>query len=331
VLKKEEWKMKRNVNLSYVAIALIVLACLTFGFLMGGLVGGVAGYALARYQGPRGAQVPRPITPPQIEPEEIVPEEIVPFDLTREAQPYLGVRYQVVTPELAEEEGLSTEHGALVREVIPDSPADQGGLQEGDVITAVDDQAVDDDHPLDELIREHEVGDQVELTVVRKGRERSLKVKLGARSEYFFRFPPEGFPEMPPEDLPLPPLERFRIKRTYLGIRYQTITPELAEEEGLSTEQGALVREVMPDSPAEEGGLQEGDVITAVDGQAVDDDHPLDELIREHEVGDQVGLTVVRKGQELFLKVELGASGYFIWPPTEHFREIPPRFSPDSA
>jgi serine protease Do len=105
----------------------------------------------------------------------------------------------------------------------------------------------------------------------------------------------------------------------------------LAEEEGLRVEQGALVREVMPDGPAEEAGLREGDIVTAVDGQAVDDDHPLDELIREHEVGDQVELTVLREGRELSLTVELDTWPGYLWIPPERFREIPPRFSPDGA
>ena len=324
--------MERKVSLSYVAIALIVLASLAFGFLGGGLVGGVAGYALARYQGLRAATT-RLIVKPEVEPE-VKPEEIVPFELTRVERPYLGIRYQMITPELAEEKDLDVDRGALVVAVEPGSPADRAGLREGDVITAVDGQAVDEDHPLGERIREHEAGDQVELTVVREGRKRSLKVRLGARREYFFRIPPEGLPERPPEEFPLPPLKRFRVERPYLGIRYQMVTPELAEEEGLTVEQGALVREVMSDSPAEGAGLREGDVITAVDGQAVDEDHPLGERIREHEAGDQVELTVVREGRELSLTAELGAwpGHFFFWIPPERFRQIPPRFfRPDSA
>ena len=290
-------------------------------------MGGVAGYALARYQQPRVAQAPRLITPPEIE---IEPEEIVPFELTREEQPYLGIRYQMITPELAEEENLSVEQGALVMIVEAESPAERAGLQEGDIITAVDGQAVDDDHPLDELIMEHEAGDEVELTALREGRERSMDVELGVRSGHFFQFPSEGFPEMP-EEFPLPPLERFRTTQPYLGIRYQMITPELAEEEGLGTEQGALVREVMPDGPAERADLREGDIIAAVDGQAVDDDHPLDERIKEHEAGDEVELTVLRDGQERSLDVELDAWPGYFWSPPDRFRELPPTFSPDSA
>ncbi|MFQ6058480.1 MAG: PDZ domain-containing protein [Anaerolineae bacterium] len=320
--------MERKASLSYVAIALIVLASLACGFLGGGLVGGVAGYALARYQGLRAATT-RLIVPPEVK-----PEEIVPFELTREARPYLGIRYQMITPQLAEEKGLDVDGGALVVAIEPESPAERAGLREGDVITAVNGQAVDDDHPLGELIRRHEPGDEVELTVVRQGRERSLRVELGARREYFFEFeiPPQRLPEVPPEHFPLPPLERFRLKRPYLGIRYQLLTPELAEEEGLNVEHGALVREVMPESPAERAGLRKGDVIVAVDGQTVDD-HPLSELVSKHEAGDEVELTVVRQGRELSLTAELGAwPGYFFRMPPERFRELLPRFfRPDSA
>lgn len=185
--------MERKVSLSYVAIALIVLASLAFGALGGGLVGGVAGYALARHRASRVAKPPRLTVPPGVE-----PEGILPFDLGEEVRPYLGVRYQVITPELAEEEDLDVEQGALVREVMPDSPAERAGLREDDVIAAVDGQAVDDDLTLRELIQEHEPGDKVELTVLREKRERSLTVELGARHEYFFRIPPERFPRIRP-------------------------------------------------------------------------------------------------------------------------------------
>ena len=59
-----------------------------------------------------------------------------------------------------------------------DSPADEAGLREGDVITAVDGQAVDEDHPLDRRIRRYDPGDRVEITYWREGREHTVRVRL---------------------------------------------------------------------------------------------------------------------------------------------------------
>jgi len=69
--------------------------------------------------------------------------------------------------------------GALIREVVPDTPADKAGLQEGDLIIAVDGQPVDDDHPLQALIGEHRPGDRVEITYLRGEEEQEIRVKLG--------------------------------------------------------------------------------------------------------------------------------------------------------
>jgi len=69
--------------------------------------------------------------------------------------------------------------GALIREVVPDTPAEKSGLQEGDFIIAVDGQPVDDDHPLQELIGEHRPGDRVEITYLRGEEEQEIRVKLG--------------------------------------------------------------------------------------------------------------------------------------------------------
>jgi serine protease Do len=74
------------------------------------------------------------------------------------------------------EEGLS---GALIEWVEPDRPADEAGLMVGDVITAVDGRAVDEDHPLDRRIRRYDPGDRVEITYWREGREQAVRVRLG--------------------------------------------------------------------------------------------------------------------------------------------------------
>ncbi len=72
--------------------------------------------------------------------------------------------------------------------------------------------------------------------------------------------------------------------------------------------QGAVVMQVTANSPAEKAGLQMGDIITAVNGQAVDTDHPLNEVISQAKPGDTVELTVQRGTQKQTLKVTLGTN-----------------------
>lgn len=97
------------------------------------------------------------------------------------SRPYLGVVFRVITPELQEQEDLDEEHGALIIEVVPDSPAEEAGLKEGDIIRAVDGAEVNEHHPLAELIGRYKPGEQIKLTVVRDGRRITIGVELGAR------------------------------------------------------------------------------------------------------------------------------------------------------
>ncbi len=123
----------------------------------------------------------------------------------RQRGPYLGVLYETVTPELAEQEDLSVDHGALVREVFPGSPADQAGLLPGDVIVAVDGESVGAELSLRDLVSQHDPGDRVTLEV-RRGEERlALQVTLGERHQW--RFFGEGEIPFPQDALP-----RFRFR-----------------------------------------------------------------------------------------------------------------------
>ncbi|MFQ5923330.1 MAG: S1C family serine protease [Anaerolineales bacterium] len=97
------------------------------------------------------------------------------------------------------------------------------------------------------------------------------------------------------------------LSRPYLGVTFRVITPELQKQEDLDEKRGALIIEVVPDSPAEEAGLKEGDIIRAVDGAKVNEDHPLAELIGSYEPGEQIKLTVVRDGHRITVDVKLGA------------------------
>ena len=102
------------------------------------------------------------------------------------ARPWIGVYYQVVDAQAAKDLGLSVDHGVLIDKpasgaaaVFAGSPADKAGLVEGDIVVAVDGDAVDQEHDLSTRILPHVPGDTVTLSVVRGGRQLEIDVTLG--------------------------------------------------------------------------------------------------------------------------------------------------------
>jgi 2-alkenal reductase len=96
------------------------------------------------------------------------------------------------------------------------------------------------------------------------------------------------------------------VKRAFLGITYQQLSPQIASYYGLSATQGAFITGVQPGSPADAAGLKAQDVVTAIDGTTLDDDHPLSGILLSHKVGDAIQLTVNRAGTTVTLKATLG-------------------------
>ena len=94
--------------------------------------------------------------------------------------PYVGIRYESVT--LTDQDG-NTHYGVLIRTVEDDSPADDAGLREDDVIIAVDGTPITQTEAFSELLFLHEPGDSIEFTIVRDNRTREIDVTLTERPE----------------------------------------------------------------------------------------------------------------------------------------------------
>lgn len=94
-------------------------------------------------------------------------------------RPYLGVDWVPITPRIASAYDLPVQFGAYVRQVQPRGPADRGGLRQGDIITAIEDQAIDEDNSLVTILMRFDPGEQVNMTVVREDNEVTLEVTLG--------------------------------------------------------------------------------------------------------------------------------------------------------
>lgn len=109
-------------------------------------------------------------------------------------------------------------------------------------------------------------------------------------------------------------LSKGKLERPYLGVRYVSLTDDYAYEYNLSQKRGAYIApsgrasSIVPGSPAEKAGLKEKDVITKIDGTAIDENNSLTSLIGKRKVGDEVTLTIIRDGQEQTLKATLQAA-----------------------
>jgi len=201
---------------------------------------------------------------------------------------FLGVYIQDLTPELARSFGLKEPKGALVTEVIPDSPAAKAGFQKGDVIIRFDGKEVPDTHTLRRMVASTPVGKRVTVDVIRKGEEISLSVEIGEL---------EGREEF------------ARIETDKWGLRVQDLTPEIASHLGLKDDRGVLVAEVAPDSPAQRAGLQPGDVIVGIEHEEVTDLEAYRRLMAKYGGRDSLLLTVRLKSHgyhTLFIVLEKG-------------------------
>jgi serine protease Do len=104
-----------------------------------------------------------------------------------------------------------------------------------------------------------------------------------------------------------------KIVRPMVGIRYIPLTKDLADKYDLPVDKGAWIYPsrgisdvaIIPSSPADKAGIKENDIVTKINGEEVNDAHSLAGLIQQYKPGDEVELTLMRKGQELKIKVVL--------------------------
>jgi S1-C subfamily serine protease len=225
--------------------------------------------------------------------------------------PYLGISGLSLTPDLAKAMDLDeSQRGALVAEVVTGGPAEKAGLRGseksveiegqsinvgGDVITAIDGEPV---REMDDIIAylgsKTVVGQEVTLTVLRDGQETSVTVTLEARPARTAEIPQESQQPAQPQG------------GVFLGVGGVPLTAELARSLDLPEDtRGVLVQEVSEGTPADEANLQENDVITKLDGQAIEDVQGLRDLLQQHQAGDVVTLTILRNGEEMEVQVTL--------------------------
>jgi Do/DeqQ family serine protease len=166
---------------------------------------------------------------------------------------WLGVAVQDVTPELATAMHLTPGAGALVNNVAPDGPAHRANMRPGDIIATVAGHAVHDGH---DLVREtiaHEVGQSVQLEIVRGGQHYGAAVTLSER------------PERPVEPAPV---QQQAAPHQGMGLIVRDLGPQQAAQMNLPAKPLPIVTQVAAGSAADRAGLRVGDVIVEANGTA---------------------------------------------------------------
>lgn len=102
-------------------------------------------------------------------------------------------------------------------------------------------------------------------------------------------------------------ISRGKVEYPFIGISYSEVTPQLAAEMNLTAKNGVIVTQVTSNSPAARAGMQNRDVVTAIDNQPIDENNSLRSILFKYRVGDTVTLTVERGGQTIKVKVTLVA------------------------
>lgn len=226
--------------------------------------------------------------------------------VTTQQTPFLGVYYDA---------GAET----LEIQVMRPSPAYMAGLRDGDIITAVNGEAVT---PADfaDVIGSFAPNDVITITVDRAGESLDFEVTLGLRSMVQIRNRGQG--DMPMWEGQIPPMLDaipmpfnfdmrgmmggvFSPTQGYLGVTFFNIDSTLAQEKGLSVTEGALITAVDPESPAETAGFLVDDIVIAVNGEPVDEERTLADRMVAYEAGDEVTFTVLRGDETLELVATL--------------------------
>ncbi len=200
---------------------------------------------------------------------------------------YLGVAVQVVTDELAESFGLKETKGALVNEVMADSPAAEAGIKRGDIILEFNDEVIKEINDLPRIVANTPVDTKVKVKVFRKGKQREVKVKVGRLDDGQQASTAEG-----------------ATSSDLLGMSVATLTKELAERYSIEERQGVVVTKIEPEGPAMTANLRVGDQILEVNGDEVNSEKEFRTAIGTPQEGQLVRLLVQRQKTLFFTTVE---------------------------
>lgn len=203
---------------------------------------------------------------------------------------WLGVSVQAMSPQLAKQFGVENAEGALVGEVVKDSPADKAGMKRGDVIVGFDGRKVDDSGHLRNMAASTPVGSRVKVDIVRDKSRMAVEVEIGEQ-------PKDAQASQGEAETP-------ETSSALTGVTVQDLTPELMDKLGLDKDvAGVVVISVEQASAADEAGLARGDVILSINKKAVKNTKSYNAIVTKLKEEEPVLLLINRQGSVLWMSI----------------------------
>jgi len=185
--------------------------------------------------------------------------------------------------------------GVMIQDLVPDSPAAKAGLKAGDVLLKLNDKGVNNIKEFFSAVAAAKPGDKVKVQLRRDDKEQTISATLAS------------WPGLTPTQPGL-------LKPPQLGIQAEPLNEDMKTRLKVKADAGAVVTEVIPNTPAAAAGLKRDDVITAVDGQVIKGPDDLRTAVLKVGVGKEVTLHIQRGAEEKTVKAALKAPAPSILP-----------------
>ncbi|MDD5080806.1 MAG: Do family serine endopeptidase [Candidatus Omnitrophica bacterium] len=175
---------------------------------------------------------------------------------------WLGVSIQDLNDDLRSYFGIKEREGVIVVKIYKDSPAEDAGIKEGDLILSFNGKKIVTTKDLIRLVSVADIGDSSQLLIQREGKEKTLKIKIGKR----------------PED---ESVKENESSTDFRGMEVEPINEILKQRFGIKEQKGLIITYIEPGSPADKAGLIVGDVILKIEGESVESKDDFDKVVKK--------------------------------------------------
>lgn len=202
---------------------------------------------------------------------------------------WIGVTIQDLTPELAQQFGLKKSQGALVSDIVKDSPAARAGIIRGDIIVEFNGKEVKDVSSLRNLVSQGKAGSNITLKILRSGKELTVQVNIVEL--------PREVAEVVPDTLP-----NEAEAKVLTGLAVMDLTTEIIRQLGFNKEEkGVVVVRVEPGSPADEAEIKKGDIIKEINKKEIDNIATYNQVFTSMKRNESMLLFINRGGKRFYV------------------------------